>query len=845
MCRCFAAGSTRSTRTSASIPSGHSGKALRHAVASLPRDLLINLSLDSMRDLVMVAMSLADRPRPGAAAGPLHPQGPPVRLRLAAARRADDRPPHGDRADARAEVGHRGDRAGRWNSATATSRSSATRNMSTPTRRLAGRRARSTWRSSRWSAAGPRPSRRSWSRQSAARAPPVSPLATFPTSPKAIGRGPRPMTPPRTSFACVTLRDDSDRGVRHLASAADPKGQLRLKTYRRGGLIPLSEAVPVLENFGFRVLEEMPTALDWRAHRATSTTSGSRSAARPTCESILPARAEIESRDRRRALRARPENDEFNQLVALRRPRDRARWCWLRAWFRYLRQTGVSYGLVTVVDALRRAPKSRAALIDLFDARPRSSLDERRRRGRRCRRRIRPRRSAGVAVDRRRPHPAPAARAWSTRCCAPMPSPRRRRKRWRSRSIPRMVPGLPAPRAVARDLGLQPARRGHPPARRPDRARRPALVGPARRFPHRDPRPDEGAAGQERGHRADRRQGRLLSQAAAARRQPRRLARRRARRATASSSARLLSVTDNLVEDKVVHPDRCRHPRRRRSLFRRRRRQGHGDLLRHRQRDRARTQLLARRRLRQRRLERLRPQGDGDHRQGRLDLGPAPLPRDGRRRPDGPDHASPAAATCRATCSATACCCRRRSSWSPPSTTATSSSIPTPIREASCERARSACSTCRARAGTITTASCCRRAAASSRARQKTIELSQEARQALGIDAKSVDPATLITAILKSPVDLLWFGGIGTYIKASSRDPGGGRRPVQRCDPGRWRRGPREGDRRGRQPCASPRPAGSSSPSMAAASTPTSSTIRPASIARTMRSTSRSRSTAR
>jgi glutamate dehydrogenase len=30
----------------------------------------------------------------------------------------------------------------------------------------------------------------------------------------------------------------------------------------RGGVIPLSEAVPVFENFGFRVLEEQPTALD-------------------------------------------------------------------------------------------------------------------------------------------------------------------------------------------------------------------------------------------------------------------------------------------------------------------------------------------------------------------------------------------------------------------------------------------------------------------------------------------------------------------------------------------------------------------------------------------------------
>jgi hypothetical protein len=65
---------------------------------------------------------------------------------------------------------------------------------------------------------------------------------------------------------------------------------------------------------------------------------------------------------------------------------------------------------------------------------------------------------------------------------------------------------------------------------------------------------------------------------------------------------------------------------------------------------------------------------------------------------------SPAAATCRATCSATACCCRRRSSWSRRSTTATSSSIPIPIRRRAGPSA-SACSTCRARAGTITTAS--------------------------------------------------------------------------------------------------------------------------------------------
>jgi glutamate dehydrogenase len=53
---------------------------------------------------------------------------------------------------------------------------------------------------------------------------------------------------------------------------------------------------------------------------------------------------------------------------------------------------------------------------------------------------------------------------------------------------------------------------------------------------------------------------------------------------------------------------------------------------------------------------------------------------------------------------------------------------------------------------------------------EKSIALSAEAREVLGIDAKALDPASLINAILKAPVDLLWFGGIGTYIKASTQN---------------------------------------------------------------------------
>ena len=50
----------------------------------------------------------------------------------------------------------------------------------------------------------------------------------------------------------------------------------------------------------------------------------------------------------------------------------------------------------------------------------------------------------------------------------------------------------------------------------------------------------------------------------------------------------------------------------------------------------------------------------------------------------------------------------------------------------------------------------------------KTIPLSREVRDWLGIEATEIAPNALIKALLKSEVDLLWNGGIGTYVKASS-----------------------------------------------------------------------------
>jgi glutamate dehydrogenase len=48
----------------------------------------------------------------------------------------------------------------------------------------------------------------------------------------------------------------------------------------------------------------------------------------------------------------------------------------------------------------------------------------------------------------------------------------------------------------------------------------------------------------------------------------------------------------------------------------------------------------------------------------------------------------------------------------------------------------------------------------------KSIPVSSQAAKVLGIEARAVTPNELISAILKAPVDLLYNGGIGTYVKA-------------------------------------------------------------------------------
>ena len=189
------------------------------------------------------------------------------------------------------------------------------------------------------------------------------------------------------------------------------------------------------------------------------------------------------------------------------------------------------------------------------------------------------------------------------------------------------------------------------------------------------------------------RQGRLLHQA------------RRRREAALRHVHPLAAVGHRQPGGRARRPAAVRaRPRRRRHVPGGRGGQGHGDVLGHRQPGLARVRLLARRRVRVRRLGGLRPQGARDHRQGRLGVGQAALQGARGRHAGGRVHRRRHRRHVRRRVRQRDAAVARRSGWSRRTTTGTCSS--TPLRTPrSASRSASGCSSCRARRGTTTTAS--------------------------------------------------------------------------------------------------------------------------------------------
>jgi len=345
-------------------PAAHAGKALRHALSALPHDLLTSFSPSVLERVVLSAMSLADRPRPHLvlAPGPLrrhlfafvwvprdqfsNARRDAIRLMLEQAAGApmagwaldlgegdlalirymldlpDAAPlPDAEALDGQLEAMLRG-----WTPAIENCLGETL-----PPARAA--RLALEW------------------------------AECFPA-------GYRTRSNPAEAAADILrlagLATPGDRSVRLFRDAAGEGARLRLKSYRLGGLIPLSEAVPVFEHFGFRVLEEMPTPLDGGA--AGYIHDFLLEAADAACADALLANKHVAEAAIAAVLAGAAENDAFNALIAGvgLSPRDVML---VRAWFRYLRQTGFPYGLQTVADALGRAPRVVRSLVALFDAR--------------------------------------------------------------------------------------------------------------------------------------------------------------------------------------------------------------------------------------------------------------------------------------------------------------------------------------------------------------------------------------------------------------------------------------------------------------------------------------------
>ncbi len=344
-------------------PKSHAGKALQHALSRLPHDILISFDTSSLKRASLTAMSLADRPRPklllmpGALGRHLFAFVWLPRDELSTARRTEIVEMLEEAT--RSMVSNWAIELGDGDLAFIRVTLDIGPDASDPDEEALDLRVEQMVRG--WS---PGVEAELAERVGPARAArlALNYASVFPNGYRSE------YGPGEAAEDLLRIRDlhKDERGVRLYRLDSDAESRLRLKLYRHGASIPLSDAVPVLEDFGFRVLEEIPTPLDdgklGYIHDFLLEIDG------VTNLGGLLERAKIKERAIAAVLENRAEDDEFNQLI-IAVGLDPREVTLLRAWFRYLRQTGLSYGLITVVETLREEPAITRAIFDLFEAR--------------------------------------------------------------------------------------------------------------------------------------------------------------------------------------------------------------------------------------------------------------------------------------------------------------------------------------------------------------------------------------------------------------------------------------------------------------------------------------------
>ena len=342
-------------------PDGHAGKALSHALTSLPHDLLIAIDEPTLETLALTAMSLEDRPRPKLVVAKdaldrhLFAFVWLPRDELSTARRVAIGEMLGAACDGALlnwsiDLGDGGVALIRY---TFDRRQSA-READVDTLDTAIKAMVRGW--------GPSVEASLAVDGDSGRAARLA-IRYAEAFPPGYRTGAGPEEAARDILRLHGLSGSDARDVRLYRNAEDGPARLRLKLYSIAPVI-LSDMVPALENFGFRVVEEQSTELAselGHMHRfVIDLTEGE---AKPVL-----ARAAVVEAAIARVMEGASENDAFNALLigAGLEPQGIVMF---RALFRYLRQTGLSFGLSTVADTLRREPVIARALVDLFAAR--------------------------------------------------------------------------------------------------------------------------------------------------------------------------------------------------------------------------------------------------------------------------------------------------------------------------------------------------------------------------------------------------------------------------------------------------------------------------------------------
>ena len=521
------------------IEGSHDYKAAVSLFDSFPKDELFAASTDDLRRAVVALLALRGRPQVRL----LGRRDPDGRARLAdrraaalALRRRAARAPARrccrERFGTDAVDSHTRARRGR---ARPHPLHASTRPSGVPDARL---RASSSARSSRSPARGttscatrlvdaPRPTR-------GPRAGGAAGAPRFPRYYKRLGAARAGRSP--TSAASSAWRRAASRSSSGCRTSRRAAAHARRRSTRRGGKVELADAMPMLEDLGLRVIEEVPTRLQrrrrrdlgaglrrarpGRPRRSTSTRSASAS---PTASRPSGAATPSPTRSTGSCSSAGLDWRQVDDPARLPHvpPADRL------ALHRGLPERRAGGATPTVTAKLVRYFELR------FDPDARA-----RRGGRGGAARGDPRRPRRGRVARPRPHPAQPARA-DRRDAAHerLPAAAASAMAFKLRSAD--VPAIPQPAPLFEIYVYSPGDGGHPPARRQDRARRHPLVGPPG-LPHRGLRPDARADDQERRDRA-RRAPRAASTSSSAAGGPERAARRgRApvRRATSRGAAR-------------------------------------------------------------------------------------------------------------------------------------------------------------------------------------------------------------------------------------------------------------------------------------------------------------------